>query len=83
MLGEGKYAAECDAALKATQAKGLIIMVFDGYAGNGFSAHVSPAYLRGLPSVLREVAAQIEADLPEEMKRINNMTDEERKKYER
>lgn len=82
MLGEGKYAAECNEILEKTKANSVIIMVFEGYAGNGFSAHVSTPYLMRLPAVLRQVAAQIEADIPAELERLNNMTEEERKKYE-
>lgn len=73
--GPGKYDEECTAALIATDAQAVLLVVLGGDRGDGFSmsssvgsppASMLPTVLRPasmLPAVLRLVADQIEADL--------------------
>ncbi len=58
-FGPGKYDDVCTAARCATGGSVLLI-VFDGDRGSGFSAQVAGALLGSIPGVLREVADQIE-----------------------
>lgn len=61
--GPGKYDDECSAARFATRASVAILVIKDGIRGSGFSVQLTnleDAHL--LPSVLRQVADQIEHD---------------------
>jgi len=61
MIGAGKYYEACTVARLATKAEGVIIIVYGGEHGDGFSAQL-PAYIvERMPQVLRQVADQIEA----------------------
>jgi len=60
-LGAGKYDDLCSQIREQTQATGVLIVVFNGNFGNGFSAQIAdPLLLARLPQVLREVAKKIE-----------------------
>lgn len=62
--GPGKYDAACTAARLATSAEMAILIVLNGHLGSGFSVQAQgEAKVQLLPSLLREVAAQIERDL--------------------
>lgn len=58
--GPGKYDDVCTMAREAAKAKGVLLMVFDGEHGQGFSAQLPPELVLGIPAVLRQVADQIE-----------------------
>ncbi len=63
--GPGKYDdLATDVRLKA-KAAGVIVIVFDGTKGHGFSAQLSPEILIGVPQILRDTARHIEAQLTE------------------
>jgi hypothetical protein len=66
-IGPGKYDAACTAAREATGARGVILIVFGGKLGDGFSAQLElpVAALVKIPAVLRTVADSIEADTHE------------------
>lgn len=68
MIGPGKYDDVATAAREATGARdGVLMLVFSGRLGHGFSAQLSPEALERVPKILREVADQVERDL-EQMK---------------
>jgi UDP-N-acetylglucosamine:LPS N-acetylglucosamine transferase len=45
-----------------TEAKGVILIVFGGSLGSGFSVQAPPDVTAALPAILRRVADQIERD---------------------
>lgn len=50
-------------ALNATQAEGLILIIVGGVHGHGFTLHATdPEFHREVPALLRNLAAQIEAE---------------------
>ena len=59
-FGAGKYDDVATEARLKTQARGVMLMVFDGTHGGGFSAQLPPDLLLTMPAILREVAKQIE-----------------------
>lgn len=60
--GPGKYDNECEVARELTGAAGVLLIVFNGNRGSGFSATITdPAILQAIPAVLRSVADDIEA----------------------
>ena len=59
-LGPGKYDDECTRIRQSRQATSVIVIVFGGDRGPGFSAQVSPTVLLDMPRILRDVADQIE-----------------------
>ena len=61
-LGPGKYDEEATLLRKKTGAEGIILIVFNGDKGNGFSCQASLGVTLRLPSILRELAEKIEAD---------------------
>lgn len=61
-LGPGKYDDECTLVRAKLGAEGVILLVFEGKEGNGFSCQASPNITFRLPAILREVARQIEKD---------------------
>lgn len=63
MLGGGRYDRECTAALLSTKADGVILIVLNGDRGNGFSAQLPLTHVSDLPTVLRQVADEIQADV--------------------
>ncbi len=64
MKGGGKYDAEVTALLKSTNAALVVAMIVGGDRGNGFSVQtIDAALLHQLPSILRQMADGIAADL--------------------
>lgn len=62
-VGPGKYDEACTEARERTQAAGVVLIVFGGAAGSGFSVQtVAPKLLADLPAILRTIAAGIERD---------------------
>jgi hypothetical protein len=62
-LGPGKYDHLATEARRAAKAAGVVVIVFDGEYGNGFSVQATGPMTLALPGVLRGVADQMEADL--------------------
>lgn len=63
--GPGKYDAECTHVRLTTKAAGVVLIVFGGAEGSGFSVQAPLVVLRELPDILESMAAGIRADLPE------------------
>lgn len=61
--GGGKYEDMATYVRLNTQAEGVVVMVINGTHGEGFSVQATAAVLLNLPSLLRQVADGIEADL--------------------
>lgn len=59
-IGPGKYDEETTYVREKTDAHGVIVAVFKGNKGTGFSAQLTPAILGMVPQVLRDMADQIE-----------------------
>jgi hypothetical protein len=64
-LGPGKYDPECAELRARLKADGLVVLVFGGEHGHGFSAQLPFDLTMKVPDMLREIAKQIEADIPE------------------
>ncbi|HLY79781.1 MAG TPA: hypothetical protein VKQ70_10430 [Caulobacteraceae bacterium] len=63
-LGPGKYDDLATVTRKRAKARGVIVIVFEGHLGNGFSVQtLDPQLIVQVPAILRDVAAGIEADL--------------------
>lgn len=62
-IGPGKYDAECAMVRKMAKADGVMVLVFGGHSGSGFSAQFSSPIAPAMAQILRDVADQIEADL--------------------
>ena len=63
-IGAGKYDGVASAVMEVTEATGVIVMVFGGHAGSGFSVHtIDPRLAGAVPRLLREMADSIEKDL--------------------
>lgn len=60
-LGPGKYDAEVTMVREKLQADGVILIIFNGNQGGGFSCQLTAHLTRQIPAMLREMAAQIEA----------------------
>jgi hypothetical protein len=65
-LGPGKYDEACTAARETLAARGVVLIVFGGMHGNGFSCQAPLDLQVALPGILRTVADSIEKDLSEE-----------------
>ena len=63
MNGEGKYDEETTAIRNHTKAKAVLLAVFDGDRGTGFSVQATEDVLLGLPAILMHIAAEISKDL--------------------
>jgi hypothetical protein len=63
-VGPGKYDAECSVAQKATNAASVILIVLGGDRGDGFSVQATPEIIWAMPDMLREIAKQLEIDIP-------------------
>lgn len=63
MNGGGKYDDEATAARDAAGAEGVVLIVYNGREGSGFSVQLPQAVLFALPSVLRQMADHVEEDL--------------------
>jgi hypothetical protein len=65
-IGPGKYDDVATIVMKATHAKAVIVVVFDGVFGDGFSAQITGgAKVLEMPFILRQMADQIEKDAEE------------------
>lgn len=63
-LGAGKYDDLATTARQSANARGVIVIVFEGDKGNGFSVQTADLQLVArVPAILRDVADGIEADL--------------------
>lgn len=62
-LGPGKYDHLATAARQIALARGVIVVVFGGKDGSGFSVQADGPTTLQLPALLRNMADQIEADL--------------------
>lgn len=65
MTGPGKYDFLCTMVRERARAQGALIIIREGYLGEGFSAQLSLEDTLRMPNILRQVADQIEADGPE------------------
>lgn len=63
-IGPGKYDPECTEVRDKTQANGVVLMIFGGNRGHGFSVISDLETLLTLPKRLRYMADQIEKDTP-------------------
>ena len=61
-LGPGKYDAAATMAREITRAKGVVLIVLEGYAGHGFDVQIPPNLSKQLPALLRDMADKIERD---------------------
>ncbi len=62
MIGPGKYDQVCTDVRKHLRAAGVILVVCNGHQGSGFSAQLPIHLMRTMPKLLRDLAAQIEAE---------------------
>jgi len=67
MIGPGKYKTVTELVMLATRAQAVVLMVIGGTEGGGFEVHCVESELgrkvnARLPSLLREMASQIEQD---------------------
>lgn len=62
-IGPGKYDDELTEARKNAKAKGAILIIYEGKYGDGFSCQLPLYMMRVVPSVLRQVADQIELEI--------------------
>jgi hypothetical protein len=60
-MGPGRYDDAATAARKSTEAAGVLLFVFDGKHGTGFSAQIPPLLVLRIPEILRRLADEIEA----------------------
>lgn len=70
--GPGKYDAACTAFRNTTQADGVMVVVFGGSEGDGFSCQLPADLLTSAPTILRSVADEIERAMAEEQKHDRN-----------
>jgi hypothetical protein len=61
--GPGKYDDLCTHVRNESKGDGAVVMVFGGISGTGFSVQVSMDLLANLPTLLREMADEMDADL--------------------
>ena len=64
MIGPGKYDDICTKAREATNAEGAILLIFNGEHGQGFSCQLPPHLMPAVPSMLRYIADEIDANPP-------------------
>jgi hypothetical protein len=63
MLGPGQYDDEATLVRERTQAQAVVLLIAGGTRGNGTSIQsMGVAFLRQLPSILRRLADELEAD---------------------
>ena len=62
-LGPGKYDGWCSRVRIATQAIGVVIIVFGGEDGSGFAVQGPESLNKTLPDVLEFIAAEIRKDI--------------------
>lgn len=61
-LGPGKYDELCTQVRARANADGVLLIVFNGSNGSGFSAQADIETTLRIPEILEAVAAQIRAD---------------------
>lgn len=66
--GPGVYDDLATQIRVASRANGVILIVFDGDKGTGFSAQLDALRLMAIPHILRDIADQIERSGPGEGK---------------
>ena len=69
-IGPGKYDDLATHVREQAEAKGVVVLVFGGPKGNGFSVQGDLPLQMLLPDLLRTVAASIERDLDQVAKDI-------------
>lgn len=63
-IGPGKYDSFAIRVREETKARGVMLIVFGGEHGNGFSSQLPLEEMLLVPTILRSVADQIERDGP-------------------
>jgi hypothetical protein len=63
-IGPGKYDDLVTPIIASTQARGVVLIVVSGNRGEGFSCQATLEVTLALPAMLRNIADQMEADLP-------------------
>ena len=58
-LGPGKYDDLTTQVREQTHARGVILLVFDGDKGSGFSCQTDAIVLARLPAILEDIAKEI------------------------
>jgi len=66
MQGPGIYDEDLTEIRENLDAKGAILIVIEGKKGSGFSCQISKLVTLNLPSILRQLADQIEKDIANE-----------------
>jgi hypothetical protein len=64
-VGPGKYDDLCTLVREKADADGVVVLVFDGNKGSGFSIQGPISLTATLARLLRSMADQIDADLDE------------------
>ena len=64
MNNPGKYDDLCTMVREATQAKGVVLIIYDGNKGLGCSVQATMSALMNLPEILEVTANGIRNDLP-------------------
>jgi hypothetical protein len=73
--GPGKYDDLATYVREHSRALGVVLIVFEGDGGNGFSIQTRDLMLvRAMPDILRSVATQMEADIQSEADLANAKT---------
>jgi hypothetical protein len=62
-VGPGKYDSFASFIRKETKARGVILIINEGFLGSGFSCQLSLEATLAMPRILRDMADQIEADM--------------------
>lgn len=62
LIGAGKYDDEATMLRYLSGAQGVVVIVFGGQHGHGFSVQGPASLTAALPDMLREMANQIEND---------------------
>jgi hypothetical protein len=68
--GPGKYDAACTQARESTKATAVLLIVFNGEHGNGFSLQGDLLTLVNVPEILENVAADIRAEREEMIRNV-------------
>lgn len=62
MIGAGKYDKLCTQVRSKARARGVLMIVVDGYMGSGFSCQLPADLMFKTPEMLRHMADEIEKD---------------------
>lgn len=65
MIGKGKYDDILTKAREEAKAKSAILVIEDGEKGSSFCVQATLQFNLALPSILRDMADKIEADMKE------------------